>query len=43
MSDVSGSALRVLDGLLNSRSQSPLELGTEISTLQIKQKEALRV
>lgn len=43
VSDVSGSALRVLDGLLNSRSQSPLELGTEISTLQIKQKEALRV
>lgn len=36
--DVSSSALHALDGLLNSRLQSTLEIGTKIPTLQIKQK-----
>lgn len=36
--DVPGSALRALDGSSNSRPQSPLEMGTQISTLQMKQK-----
>lgn len=36
--DVPGSVLHALDGSSNSRPQPPLEMGTQISTLQMKQK-----